>query len=85
MPDRDAPDWMQPGVVRSRLLDELQRLPADEHLLALAAVERQDVEIILTDSATITVLIADRWRMSMPVRDVVVDADRSVDADGTDG
>lgn len=75
MHDRDGADWMRPGVVRARLIDELGRLPADEHLLALAAVEQQDVEIILTDGATITVLVAERWRITVPVRDVVIDAD----------
>ena len=82
MQDRDASDWLRPGAVRARLLDELGRLPADEHLLALAAVDRQDVEIILTDRATITVVVADRWELSMPAREVILDMDDRTEADG---
>ncbi len=57
---------LEPSVVRARLLEELAKLPPDEHLAALAAVDRRDVEIVLTDQATITVIVAERWHFTMP-------------------
>ncbi len=63
----DEPEvGLEPSIVRARLLDELAKLPRDEHLEALAAVERRDVEIVLTDQATITIIVAERWHFTMP-------------------
>ena len=58
---------LEPSVVRARLREELATLPPDQHLAALAAVDRHDVEIVLTDQATITVIVAERWHFTMPV------------------
>ncbi len=68
MHDRDGvpSERLEPGTVRTHLLDELAQLPPDEHLAALEAVDRHDVEIVLTDRATITVIVAERWEFTVP-------------------
>jgi glycine/D-amino acid oxidase-like deaminating enzyme len=58
--------WLEPGAVRTRLLDELRALPRDEHLAALDALERRDVEIVLTDRRSITIIVAERWTFTVP-------------------
>ena len=54
-----------PDAVRARLLDELHQLPPEEHLAALAAVERHDLEFALFDGHTLEVSIAGRWNVTM--------------------
>jgi glycine/D-amino acid oxidase-like deaminating enzyme len=61
-----AGGWLEPGIVRSSLLDELRALPRDEHLEALAALDRREVEIVLTDRRSITVIVAERWTFTVP-------------------
>jgi len=66
--DRDVEpgSWLEPGVVRTRLLERLAELPPEEHLAALAAVNRHDVEIVLTDRTAITIIVAERWHFEVP-------------------
>ena len=64
----DEPEvGLEPSIVRARLLGELANLPPDEHLAALAAVDRHDVEIVLTDRAAITIIVAERGHFTRPV------------------
>lgn len=65
----DARDpWLEPDAVRRHVLDELGRLPEDEHLAVLAALDRRDVEIVLTARSSVTIVVGDRWEFVVPTQ-----------------
>jgi hypothetical protein len=55
-----------PSTVRQRVIDQLARLPPDEHLDALHAIDAGEVYIDVTDPRVIRIELAGRWIFEVP-------------------
>lgn len=64
---------IEPAALLARLLDELDKRPPSDHLAALEALNRHDVELVLTDHRTVTVVVGP-CTVEIPLADLVVDA-----------
>lgn len=58
---------IEPSDVRERVLEQLARLPRDEHLQALHAIDAGDIELDLTAPTVVGVEVAGRWRFEVPL------------------
>lgn len=59
----------EPELFRSHVLEAMSTLPSSEHLRALRAIDRGDVEVDITED-TVRVVLGDVCEMAFPLRDV---------------
>lgn len=63
---------LEPSMLRARVIDALAGLPPAEHLDVLRALDHGEIEIVLTDPATVQVVVHDDLTIEIPLRDVTV-------------
>ena len=68
----DVAERIEPAVLLAKLLDELDRFGSAEHLAALDALDRHDVELLLVEPGTVTVVVGP-CVVSIPLGELIVE------------